>query len=210
MEYPVKTRQWTRAEYDRLIEIGVFDLGERVELLGGEILIAEPQSSPHYTAVALVEDALKLAFGSGWLVRTQGPLALDDRSEPEPDVAAVRGGVRDYGREHPVQPVLIVEVAEASLALDRAYKGSLYARARVPADSGSRIAHRASGGTELARVRQRSPPVVEPGRSSTADRRLTPRPAGPPRRGRSTESRRPRPSRPSPRPRRPARAGRGR
>jgi hypothetical protein len=131
MEYPVKTRQWTRAEYDRLIEIGVFDLGERVELLGGEILIAEPQSSPHYTAVALVEDALKLAFGPGWLVRTQGPIALDDRSEPEPDVAAVRGGVRDYGREHPVRPVLIVEVAEASLALDRAHKGSLYARARM-------------------------------------------------------------------------------
>jgi putative restriction endonuclease len=131
MEDPVQIRQWTRAEYGRLIEIGVFDLGERVELLGGEILVAEPQSSPHYTAIGLVEDALELAFGPGWLVRTQGPIALDDRSEPEPDVAAVRGTVRDYGRQHPARAALIVEVAEISLALDRAHKGSLYARAGV-------------------------------------------------------------------------------
>jgi len=131
MEDPVQIRQWTRAEYGRLIEIGVFDLGERVELLGGEILVAEPQSSPDYTAIGLVEDALELAFGPGWLVRTQGPIALDDRSEPEPDVAAVRGTVRDYGRQHPARAALIVEVAEVSLALDRAHKGSLYARAGV-------------------------------------------------------------------------------
>jgi hypothetical protein len=131
MEDPVQIRQWTRAEYGRLIEIGVFDIGERVELLGGELLVAEPQSSPHYTAIGLVEDALKLAFGPGWLVRTQGPLALDDRSEPEPDVAAVQGTVRDYGHQHPARAALIVEVAEVSLALDRAHKGSLYARAGV-------------------------------------------------------------------------------
>jgi Uma2 family endonuclease len=131
MEDPVQIRQWTRAEYGRLIEIGVFDLGERVELLGGEILVAEPQSSPHYTAIGLVEDALKLAFGPGWLVRAQGPIALDDQSEPEPDVAAVQGSVRDYGRQHPARAALIVEVAEVSLALDRAHKGSLYARAHV-------------------------------------------------------------------------------
>jgi len=131
MEEPVRTRRWTRSEYGRLIEIGVFDVGEHVELLGGEILVAEPQSSPHYTAIGLVEDALARALGPGWLVRAQGPLALDDESEPEPDVAAVPGGVRDYGREHPARPALIVEVAESSLALDRAHKGSLYARAGV-------------------------------------------------------------------------------
>jgi Uma2 family endonuclease len=131
MEEPVRTRRWTRTEYGRLIEIGVFDVGEHVELLGGEILVAEPQSSPHYTAIGLVEDALARALGPGWLVRAQGPLALDDESEPEPDVAAVPGAVRDYGREHPARPALIVEVAESSLALDRAHKGSLYARAGV-------------------------------------------------------------------------------
>jgi len=94
-------------------------------------VVAEPQSSPHYTAICLVEEALKAAFGTGWLVRPQGPIALDEQSEPEPDVAVARGQLRDYRGEHPARPVLIVEVALSSLALDRDHKGSLYARARV-------------------------------------------------------------------------------
>ena len=131
MEYPMRTRQWTRAEYDRLIEIGVFHPGDAVELLGGEIIVAEPQNSPHYTAIGLAEEALRVAFGPGWLIRTQGPIALDAQSEPEPDVAVASGSLRDYSREHPARPVLIVEVAASSLSLDRNHKGSLYARARL-------------------------------------------------------------------------------
>ena len=131
MEYPMRTRQWTRAEYDRLIEIGVFHPGDAVELLGGAIIVAEPQNSPHYTAIGLAEEALRVAFGPGWLIRTQGPIALDAQSEPEPDVAVASGSLRDYSREHPARPVLIVEVAASSLSLDRNHKGSLYARARL-------------------------------------------------------------------------------
>ena len=131
MEYQVRTRRWTRAEYDRLIDIGIFRPGDPVELLGGELVVAEPQNSPHYTAICLAEEALRRAFGAGWLIRTQGPIALDEQSEPEPDVAVARGDVRDYSREHPARPVLVVEMAVSSLSLDRNHKGSLYARARL-------------------------------------------------------------------------------
>jgi Uma2 family endonuclease len=131
MEYSVRTRQWTRAEYDRLIEIGVFQPGDPIELLGGDLVVAEPQSGPHYTAVYLAEDVLRAAFGVGWLVRTQAPIALDEQSEPEPDVAVVGGTPRQYSDEHPARPVLVVEVAVSSLGLDREYKGSLYARAQL-------------------------------------------------------------------------------
>ena len=129
--YPTRLRKWTRAEYERLIEIGVFRSGEPVELLGGELMVSEPQGSAHYTAIGLVEDALRDALGPGWLVRSQGPIALMDDSEPEPDVAVTRGARRDYSREHPARPALVVEVAESSLSLDREHKGSLYARAGV-------------------------------------------------------------------------------
>jgi Uma2 family endonuclease len=131
MEYSTRARSWTRAEYERLIEVGVFRPGEPLELLGGQMIVAEPQGSAHHTALGLVEDALRVAFGAGWLVRSQGPIALDDESEPEPDVAVAAGGRRDYSRAHPARPVLVVEVAESSLALDREYKGSLYARAQL-------------------------------------------------------------------------------
>jgi len=129
MSEELRTRRWTRAEYDRMIQIGVFRPGDPVELLGGELIVSEPQGSAHYTAIGLVETALRTALGPGWLVRTQGPVALDDESEPEPDVALVPGGWRDYSREHPARPALVVEVAESSLRLDRQHKGSLYARA---------------------------------------------------------------------------------
>jgi Uma2 family endonuclease len=129
--YSARTRHWTRAEYDRLVETGVLRPGEPVELLGGELIVSEPQGSAHFTAIGLVEDALRAAFGPGWLVRAQGPVALDDESEPEPDIAVAPGGRRDYSREHPSRPILVVEVAEASLAFDREHKGSLYARARL-------------------------------------------------------------------------------
>ena len=127
--YPVRTRRWTRAEYDRLIEVGILRPGDPVELLGGELMVAEPRGSRHYTSFGLVEDALRAAFGTGWVIRSQGPVALDDESEPEPDVAVVPGTRRDYSREHPARPVLVVEVSDSSLSVDRERKGSLYARA---------------------------------------------------------------------------------
>lgn len=127
----VRTKHWTRVEYERLIDLGAFRPGERLELLGGALLVCEPQGGPHFTAIGLVEDALRQVFGSGWTVRAQGPIALDEDSEPEPDLAVVPGSRRDHRRFHPSHPVLIVEVAESSLAFDQGEKGSLYARAGI-------------------------------------------------------------------------------
>jgi Uma2 family endonuclease len=127
--YETRTRRFSRAEYERLIELGVFQPGEEIELIGGELMVAEPQGAAHYTAIVKTARALTAAFGPGWYVRTEGPLGLDDDSEPEPDVAVVPGDPDDYGRTHPSRPVLTVEVAESSLAADRQRKGSLYARA---------------------------------------------------------------------------------
>jgi Uma2 family endonuclease len=129
--YAVRTRRWTRAEFDRLIDIGVFSPAERLELLGGELIVSESQTSAHYTAIGLVEDALRAALPRGWLVRTQGPIELDDESQPEPDIAVTPGERRSYSRRHPSRPALVVEVAESRLAFDREHKGSLYARARL-------------------------------------------------------------------------------
>jgi len=128
----IPLKRWKRVEYERLVDQGVFEPGDRVELIDGLLLVAEPQSSPHYTAIQLVERALSRAFGEEWTVRTQAPIALDDASEPEPDVAVVQGVIRDFARAHPVDPVLVVEVSLSSLAFDREHKASLYARAGRP------------------------------------------------------------------------------
>jgi Uma2 family endonuclease len=109
--------------------LGVFQPGEAIELIGGELMVAEPQGAAHYTAIVKTARALEAAFGPGWHVRMQGPIGLDDDSEPEPDVAVVPGAPDDYCRAHPSRPVLTLEVADSSLAADQERKGSLYARA---------------------------------------------------------------------------------
>jgi Uma2 family endonuclease len=129
--YPVRTRRWTRVEYDRLIDFGVLQEDEPVELLGGQMIVAEPKGRRHSTAVGLTADALRAAFGAGWVIRVQDPVALDDESEPEPDVVVVPGQHRAYLAAHPERPALVVEVAESSLGFDRRFKSGLYARAGV-------------------------------------------------------------------------------
>src|SRR5258705_1913708 len=96
----VPMKRWKRVEYERLVDKGVFEPGDRIELIDGLLLVSEPQSSPHYTAIRLVERVLSRAFGEGWDVRTQAPIALDNVSEPEPDVAVVRGTGRDLAASH--------------------------------------------------------------------------------------------------------------
>jgi len=127
--YEVRTKRFTRAEYDRMIELGAFRPGDPIELIGGQLMVAEPQGARHYTAIFKTAKALEAAFGPGWMVRTQAPIGLDEESEPEPDLAVVSGTPDAYASEHPARPVLTVEVAVSSLGSDRHYKGSLYARA---------------------------------------------------------------------------------
>ena len=127
----IRTRRWTRQEYDRLIELGILHEDEPIELLAGRLVVREPQRTPHAMATQLAAEALRTAFGPGWSVRVQLPIALDAESEPEPDVAVVHGSPRDYPIEHPSAPVVVVEVAHDSLRSDRILKARLYARAGI-------------------------------------------------------------------------------
>jgi Uma2 family endonuclease len=127
----VQLRRWSREEYGRMIDAGVLTAEDQVELIDGEIVTMTPQKSRHATAVQLAQIAVGRAFGVDFSVRAQLPLALDPDSEPEPDIAVVTGSPRDYREEHPSTALLILEVADTSLALDRTVKASIYARAGI-------------------------------------------------------------------------------
>lgn len=124
-----RSHRWTRVEYARMLDCGLLREDDPVELVGGHLVVREPQHTPHATATQLVVQALGAVFTRPFHVRAGLPVALDPESEPEPDVAVVRGAPRDYLEDHPARPVLVVEVASSSLAFDRGYKASLYARA---------------------------------------------------------------------------------
>jgi Uma2 family endonuclease len=127
---PLTVRRWKRVEYDRLVDLGVFE-AEPLELIGGQLIVAEPKGAYHSSAVSAAEYALRAALPPGWIVRTQQPVSLDEESEPEPDLVVVPGRPADYRYAHPERPALAVEVAHSSLSFDRQHKGSLYARAGI-------------------------------------------------------------------------------
>ena len=128
--FETRRLKWTRNEYYQMFELGLFH-GRRVELLGGELYEMSPQKGPHAGLVAHVVETLRRAFRTGFVFREHSPLDLGLDSDPEPDVAVVRGSTRDYIKDHPGTAVLVVEVADSSLEHDRKRKSSLYAKAGI-------------------------------------------------------------------------------
>jgi hypothetical protein len=70
-----RARRFTRVEYDRLIDAGFFRPDDPVELLGGQLIVAEPQGSRHYAAPRATHETLRAALGPGWEIRGQGKIA---------------------------------------------------------------------------------------------------------------------------------------
>jgi Uma2 family endonuclease len=130
----IEAHRWTRQEYERLADRGFFPSDKRVELIEGIIYDMSPQNSLHATAVRLVYEALRTIFPptTGHEIRAQLPLALSEDSEPEPDLAVVRGSIRDFRDSHPTTALLLVEIADSSLLRDRKLKIPLYARCGIP------------------------------------------------------------------------------
>ena len=114
-------------EYHRMIEVGIFDEDEHVELLEGVIVAMTPQSPAHAYCITWLTRLLSRSLGDAYDVRPQLPLTLGDRNEPEPDLAVVRSG-RDSRGRHPGTAALAIEVSGASLRNDRGAKAAVYAR----------------------------------------------------------------------------------
>jgi len=117
--------RWTAGGYDRAVAAGAFD-GMRVELIDGELYQMSPQSLRHSQSVWLVRRALEQLFGQTHVVLCQAPLNAGTLARPEPDVAVVPGDFQQR-QTHPDTALLVVEVADSSLAYDRAIKAPVYA-----------------------------------------------------------------------------------
>src|SRR5690349_16733002 len=93
-------RRFTVEQYHRMIAAGIFGENDRVELVDGWIIEMSPIGPQHATCVGLILAALQERLPAGWIVRVQDPVALET-GEPEPDLAVVRGRMRDYRARHP-------------------------------------------------------------------------------------------------------------
>ena len=117
-----------RAEYDRLVEFGAFQ-NERVELLFGKLVAMSPLGADHFYAITRLNKLLIAALGSRAEVYVQGPIALSDDSEPEPDIAV---GPPARPKQLATSAHFVIEVADSSVRDDRVVKGLLYAANGIP------------------------------------------------------------------------------
>jgi len=117
--------------YYRMLELSGQDW-LRVELIDGEVFEMPAQKNWHALGLSLAHDALRLAFGSDFWVRTQASLDLSPYSVPDPDIAVVAGPRATWhGPNNPTTAVLIVEIGDTTLAYDRGRKASLYAASGI-------------------------------------------------------------------------------
>lgn len=126
----VKVHLWTRDEYYKMAELGFFD-GKRVELIEGEIIEMTPMKTLHATALALVVELLGSFLSKEFIIRSQLPMTFGKINEPEPDVAVVKGKIRDFAAAHPKTAMLVVEVSDSTLRYDQTKKAALYAKNKI-------------------------------------------------------------------------------
>jgi Uma2 family endonuclease len=127
---PFPRRAFTAEEVWRMVDVGVIQPDEHVELLQGELVVVTPQGPAHASLTTTLRTRLERAFGVGFHVRNHSPVVGTVDSIPEPDVAVVRGDPRTFVARHPDagDVPLVAEVAKTSLAIDRR-KAVVYAQA---------------------------------------------------------------------------------
>jgi Uma2 family endonuclease len=126
---PAQPRRWTVTEFDHLGELGCFE-GRRAYLLDGVIWEQGPMDPPHAEALEVLTEAIRVAFGTGWRLRIQTPLHVDQSNNPMPDLAVVAGRPGYHGA-HPTTAALVVEVSDATLDTDVTDKAERYATAGI-------------------------------------------------------------------------------
>jgi hypothetical protein len=126
-------RRFSVAEYHKLIEIGILTEDDNLELLEGYLVLKMARNPPHDGTIDLIREAVNPLLPPAWMLRIQEAITLTD-SEPEPDLALVRGTARTYLTRHP-RPAdvgLLIEVSDSTLDGDRVDKCRIYARANIP------------------------------------------------------------------------------
>ena len=102
---------------------------ERTELLYGFVFNKMPKSPLHSFLAERLRRIVEAMVGPGYLVRTEQPITIG-HSEPEPDIAVIKGENEDFRIAHPQTAELVIEIAVTSGVYDRD-KAAIYASAGI-------------------------------------------------------------------------------
>lgn len=120
--------RFTVEQYREMGAAGILKEDDRVELIDGEVVRMSPIGGRHAAVVNRWTGFLVQALGKRAIVAIQNPVQLPPHSEPQPDVAVLKPRQDCYETlPKPEDVLLLIEVADTSLAVDREVKGRLYA-----------------------------------------------------------------------------------
>ena len=108
-------------DYDKMIEHGIFDEDDRIELWNGVLVKMSPKGVKHRNATYLASTLLQEKFGRSVIVQSQDPIRLSDFSEPEPDIVLAEAPLARYAVRHPAPEdiLLVLEIADTTILQDR-------------------------------------------------------------------------------------------
>jgi len=125
---------WTVERYHRALAASVLTPDDNVELINGELVPVTPSNPPHAYTITVLQNWLHAAVRPGeFSVRTQQPITLPPKSEPEPDLVLAKGPDARYRNRHPeaADVLLLIEVTDTTLARDRRRKLPQYAERAI-------------------------------------------------------------------------------
>jgi Uma2 family endonuclease len=125
---------WSIEEYERMIKMGILSKDDRVELIKGEIVELAPIGVRHAACVVAFQDLFHASLRQSVTISVQNPVRLPDDSEPQPDIALLKGHRTLYNHRRPTAEdvILLVEVSDTTLATDKEVKLPVYAHAEIP------------------------------------------------------------------------------
>ena len=120
-------------DYHKLGEVGILTEDCRVELIEGELIEMSPVGAQHVNLVNRLTKIFVLAVGDLGVVSIQNPVTLPPHSEPQPDIAVLKQSIDGAAPSLPraEDVLLLIEVADTTLAYDRTTKLKIYAQAGI-------------------------------------------------------------------------------
>ncbi len=130
---PIRYRPLTTDDVERMVETGVLDEDDRVELIKGRLVDMSPPGIRHAAYVRQTSRMLNRIVGDDFIVDVQNPVAFGQNFQSEPDIALLRERAHGYLNSHPTPDdiLLLIEVSDPSLNYDQEVKAPLYGEAGV-------------------------------------------------------------------------------
>jgi Uma2 family endonuclease len=185
MAVKLSRRRFTVTEYHRMAQAGILGEDDRIELIEGEIIEMSPIGTWHAGISIRLNELFMRTFGNDALVSVQNPIQLSDDTEPQPDVTLLRRRNDYYASHRPDSEdvLLVVEIADTSVAYDRQVKSRLYAQSGIAeywlidlnAETVTEYRDAGPDGYGITRVLRRGEqvtPAAFPNRSVTVDSML--------------------------------------